>query len=672
MSNNENNSNLNLENKQNTNESISTSTALSDEQRVKVMSPSMLVFKRFIRNRLAVVGFIILAAMFLFSFVGPLFTPYAETDTFAYDTEIRKDYAEFTISSDWRFAQPEGSNLPATVTTTAILNMNKILALPEGEEPSADLLQYEAGGNEYFLNQRGEYFFEILAPITVVNIMHINEPIVEYVDSALDNDEFEAAMLEAFEAARESEEQMATFTYDEVEYTVNFASGGRAGQTNWTVAYYDTSCVVTKYIFHAATEDMQSVVESFGFRENCLIAFYEGVYTFTHEGVEYTAELREPRSNSEVEILEMDVFANGELVARMANYAINPVISTFLDFEFKDNVVNCVLSGETVFILQRETQVEVGDTTSDEEDAETDGEAATDEDGIADAGEDGIADAGEAEEPEVEPETVIADIEYTIDRRNLVWTIQADLPARLIDTFAAPSGEHVLGTDTYGMDVMTRLMYGGRVSLMVGFIVVFIELFIGVILGGLAGYFSGWVDILIMRLIELFNCIPFYPMLMIIGSVLDAAEVGAQARIYYLMVILGVLYWPGIARIVRGQILTLREQDFMVATEASGIPVRRRIFRHLLPNVIPLLIVQATMGLGGIIITEATLSFLGLGVKYPLASWGAIINQASNPHVMTNYWWVWLPAGLLILLTVLGFNFVGDGLRDAFDPKMKR
>ena len=236
----------------------------------------------------------------------------------------------------------------------------------------------------------------------------------------------------------------------------------------------------------------------------------------------------------------------------------------------------------------------------------------------------------------------------------------------------APSKEHILGTDKYAMDVATRLMYGGRVSLMVGFVVVFIEILIGIILGGIAGYFSGWVDVIIMRLIELFNCIPFYPMMMILGSLLDAYNVSSTARIFLLMVLLGVLGWPAIARLVRGQILSLREQDFIIATEACGIPVRRRIFRHLIPNVIPLLIVNATMSLGSIIITEATLSFLGLGIQYPAASWGSIINQTQSAYEIEQWTWIWVPTGILILLTVLGFNFVGDGLRDAFDPKMKR
>jgi peptide/nickel transport system permease protein len=136
--------------------------------------------------------------------------------------------------------------------------------------------------------------------------------------------------------------------------------------------------------------------------------------------------------------------------------------------------------------------------------------------------------------------------------------------------------------------------------------------------------------------------------------------------------LLGVLGWTGIARIVRGQILSLREQDFMIAAECTGLSIHRRIFRHLVPNVMPLLIVEATMGLGDIILTEATLSFLGLGVKFPFASWGNIINDVNNTFVLTNYWFIWIPAGVCLLSTVLAFNLVGDGLRDAFDPKMKR
>jgi len=252
------------------------------------------------------------------------------------------------------------------------------------------------------------------------------------------------------------------------------------------------------------------------------------------------------------------------------------------------------------------------------------------------------------------------------------WSVMETVETLVFDTYSAPSKAHWLGTDRNGMDMLTRLMYGGRVSLYIGFIVVFIESIIGIILGGVSGYFGGWVDNLIMRIVDIFYCIPSLPIIIILGATMDAMRVDPQIRMVYLMLILGFLGWPGIARMVRGQILSLREQEFMTATEACGIRASRRIFRHLIPNVIPQLIVIMTMSLGDTILTEATLSFLGLGVKFPFASWGNIINDVNNTYVLTNYWFIWIPAGVCLLLTVLAFNLVGDGLRDAFDPKMKR
>ena len=154
----------------------------------------------------------------------------------------------------------------------------------------------------------------------------------------------------------------------------------------------------------------------------------------------------------------------------------------------------------------------------------------------------------------------------------------------------------------------------------------------GILMGGISGYFGGWIDNIIMRIVDVFYCIPSMPVIIIIGAAMDAMRVDSWKRMMYLMLILGFLGWPSIARLVRGQILSLREQEFMLATEACGIKVWHRIFRHLIPNVIPQLIVTCTMGLGSTILTEATLSFLGLGVKYPFASWGNIINDVNNAY----------------------------------------
>lgn len=261
---------------------------------------------------------------------------------------------------------------------------------------------------------------------------------------------------------------------------------------------------------------------------------------------------------------------------------------------------------------------------------------------------------------------------YFLSENNGQYLITRNQETRVIDTYSAPSEEHWLGTDANGMDLLARLMYGGRISLMIGFVVVIIEVIIGVIVGGVAGYFGGWVDTMLMRLVDVIYCIPSMPLYLILGSIMDHYRASPTVRIYMLCVVMSIIGWVGIARIVRGQILSLREQEFMVATEALGISVGRRIFKHLIPNVVPQLIVFATMGLGEVILAEATLSYLGLGIKYPAASWGSIINAVNDSFVMTNYLFVWVPAGFLILLTVLAFNFIGDGLRDAFDPKMKR
>ena len=252
------------------------------------------------------------------------------------------------------------------------------------------------------------------------------------------------------------------------------------------------------------------------------------------------------------------------------------------------------------------------------------------------------------------------------------WLVMQTTETKVFDTYSPPNKEHWLGTDRNGMDMLTRLMYGGRVSLYIGFVVVIISTVLGVIMGGMSGFFGGWVDMLIMRLVDIFYCIPSMPIIIILGSIMDTMRVDPQIRMFYLMLILGVLGWAGTARMVRGQILSFREQEFMVAAEATGIRASRRIFKHLIPNVMPQLIVSMTMGLGSTIITEATLSFLGLGVKFPFASWGNIINDVNDTFVLTNYWFIWIPAGFLLLATVLAFNLVGDGLRDAFDPRMNR
>jgi peptide/nickel transport system permease protein len=228
----------------------------------------------------------------------------------------------------------------------------------------------------------------------------------------------------------------------------------------------------------------------------------------------------------------------------------------------------------------------------------------------------------------------------------------------------APSLQHVLGTDLVGRDVLTRLLYAGQVSLSVGLVAVAIYTAIGIVLGGVSGYFRGWVDQVIMRVTDTVLCFPTLVIVIILVSLIGPS-------IYNVMLVIGLLGWPGTARLVRGQFLSLRETDFVLAARSIGAWDARIIVRHILPSVAGPIIVAATFGMAGAILTEASLSFLGLGVQPPAASWGNMLNQAQAVDIIENKEWLWVPPGILIALCVLSINFIGDGLRDALDARSR-
>ena len=497
--------------------------SLDDDRRVKILSPGALVVKRFARNRMAMVGLIVLIFMFLFSFVGGIISPYKEDQLFYRLDKMSKEYASAVVNEEYRYGVIESS-------FSSIVQAKMMLAIQQNAET------FEYGGTTYTLTKEGKDLYS----------------------AALD--------------------------------------GNMIG-----IAYKD--------IFNPSNQGEEFSTE---FKLEALRAYTNNLNTFEFEGKTYTIDKDDHVLDGTKDI---------GYISRIVVQALMPDI--FLTKDFKDQLIEVMESGGTEFVFK-------------------------DVDGV--------------------------EYEYEIQYKaaSKTYTILQEKETRVFDTYAYPSAEHWLGTDRNGMDMLTRLMYGGRVSLVIGFIVEIISLILGVIMGGLSGYFGGWVDMLIMRIVDVFYCIPSLPLIIILGAAMDAIGVDPTIRMLYLMLILGFLGWPGIARLVRGQILSLREQEFMTATEATGLTVSRRIFKHLVPNVIPQLIVSATMGLGGTIITEATLSFLGIGVKFPFASWGNIINDVNNTYVLTTYWFIWIPAGVLLLATVLAFNLVGDGLRDAFDPRMKR
>lgn len=566
---------------------------LSDVQRVKVLSPGMLVVRRFLRNRLAIIGFIIILFMFLFSFIGGLITPYDETEVFRYIGSMSKEYVSVTINEEFRFTVAEGMAYDNTTHARFILAKN------QGESV------FTHGGEAFHIIQEAEDFFRVVLSYPKARITYIRGimGVTPLEDGLSYDEEFQNAIRQAIDGGQTS------FIFGDEQYTLS--RDGRDYVLGTTQDVAIESLLITDGV--SSNKDL-----GFGFKlesEKALRA--DDSTSFVFEGNTY--QIEEEENVASVYRLTGSGREQFALISPMAVQAVSRDV--VLTIEFKTALEKAIADGETKFTY---------------------------------------------------PDDAGNEIVYDINRINNVYTVKTETNTHLISMHEQPSSQHWLGTDKHGMDVLTRLMYGGRISLMIGFIVVLLETALGIIMGGLAGYFGKWVDMLIMRIVDVFFCIPFLPILIILGSVMDKLDVDPQLRIYYLMLILGIMSWPGIARMVRGQILSLREQEFMLAAEATGLSISRRIFKHLIPNVIPQLIVLATLGLGGVILYESTLSFLGLGVKFPFASWGNIISGVSTAYEMTNFWFVWIPAGLLILLTVLGFNFVGDGLRDAFDPKMKR
>jgi peptide/nickel transport system permease protein len=233
----------------------------------------------------------------------------------------------------------------------------------------------------------------------------------------------------------------------------------------------------------------------------------------------------------------------------------------------------------------------------------------------------------------------------------------------LKQTEAPPNASHILGTDQTGRDVWSRVVYGGRVSMSVGLVAVAIYLSIGTVLGCLAGYYGGKVDMIIMRITDV---VMSFPTLIILISIVAIVGPGLLNA----MLAIGLINWTSIARLVRGQILAIREMDFIIAAESIGVSKRQIIVKHVFPNVVAPLIVAASFGVAGAILTEAGLSFLGLGVQAPTPSWGTMINESKSIQIVERMVWLWIPPGLMITTCVLAINFIGDGLRDALDPRM--
>ena len=617
---------------------------LDDAARVKVLSPARLVFKRFIRNKLAIFGTCVLVVLFLFCFVGPLFYPYGQTDIFYGWREQNDDYAYAQIRSEYvNYWNPDIDQDTKKSLSFVERNVNstilKMLASENEEEQNSYEIVSEDGIYYNLVKLSDDAY--ALKDSTYVVVADFFGNAIKGVATFRDGfedlgDEFNAAATAAiktgsFEFNGKKYDIVKDKNGTKQDYDI-YCDTAAEGETK----YYFVSTIVTPTFYK--TDDFTKYNKDSAFKYTAYAATFTGKTEFTYDNVTFGVKLEDGTPI---------ISRNGEDFAFLAPFtASSSDTATALNIEFQLALEKAVLemAGNAAAVG---TEVSFNALAPKLEE----GKPVLDENG----------------------NVVLQDTEFVVKREQNDYTVWCISSIYKILIYEAPNSEHSLGTDANGMDVLARIMFGGRISLLVGFIVVFIEMLIGVIMGGIAGYFGGWVDNIIMRLVDVFYCIPSMPILIITGALFDELNLDYRERLVWMMAILGFLGWAGVARMVRGQILSLREQEFMVAAEASGLSTSRRIFRHLVPNVMPQLIVQATMGLGSVIITESTLSFLGLGVKHPLATWGNMMNNITQKvEYLTAYAYIWVPIGCLICLAVIAFNFVGDGLRDAFDPKMKR
>ena len=658
---------------------------LDDTQRVKVLSPGRLVAKRFFRNKLAIVGLAILIFMFAFAFVAPLFYPYGQTEVFYKYDQMLVDYGIVNERTEYVSHILDNTvEIPRSVKnmmTSYISTMQK--------DNLSEYSVFDNDGNPYVVNRLGEGVYclsmgemETVAELPSARVIGQLNKITGELKASVSADELPEGFAEKCAACLKS--NTMSFKMDGVEYVIE------KGSTK--VAYNVKSTSGDSLIFEG--EDLGAE-----FTEAFKSANDAGEASFMFGGKQYSFIRNDEgvkaalKGDSEPVIVAsyfaFDAFEAGTSFSD--RFIAEALLNLYDGGKFEDDGTNYKIdnddesfvirtsSGEDVAMLSNVVvrRYDGTDTLSiDFKQAVADVVTDMREQGLSESRFNFVI-------PELDDtgaylydengELVYGEKEILVEKKLDNFVLRCKQTTYLIDIYADPSPTHPFGTDADGMDILARMMYGGRISLMVGFVVVFLECILGIIMGGLAGFFGGWVDTVIMRLVDIFYCIPTYPILIILGATFDAMRLGSYQRLIWMMAVLGILGWAGVARLVRGQILSLREQEFMVAQEATGVRVSRRIFKHLVPNVMPQLIVSATMGLGSVIITESTLSFLGLGVKRPLATWGTMINAiTSSNENLVRYAYIWIPVGLLICLTVIAFNFVGDGLRDAFDPKMKQ
>lgn len=611
---------------------------LTEDQKLfveKIESPSVMAVKAFFRRPLAVVALILLISLFLFVFVGPILVPM--------DLNYR-DNLQANLPPNYSFMKVPGAlkNNIRSISgfgpfTVGVSNDNEIFfwgntenvltkvdytQLPEGV--SADQIAFAAAGSDHVI--------AITTDGRVVGWGNSNNG--QYGVLANPNDPYLQMPEELLNG---------TIDVDQVQQLICGYQVTAIVMKDGTAYYWGNynSQLSLKELSNKYTQDVQKIAFS---NYYAVILKQDGTLT----GGQSLSFMMSATSSAEGDIKNLKNYLKGRKAVDVA--ATNNCYAAVLDdgsivafgaAEYGEKEVPAAPEGEKYVSVQGGTRHFV---------------ALTDKGTVVAWGHD---DEGQASGVTGQH----ADRVFTGAKQTYLVDAEGDL------TDAAGFRGYLMGTDSNGRDIFTRIIHGGKMTMTIGAVAVVVSTIIAIIIGCLAGYFGGWVDLLLMRITEIFSAIPFLPFAMMLSFVIRTMPIDETTRIFIIMVILGLLSWTGLATLIRAQVLAEREKEFVTAAKSMGVKEGVIAFKHILPNVISAILVNVTLSFASCLLTESSLSYLGFGVQQPNPTWGNMLHGANNSLVIQNYWWQWVFPSIFLSLATISINIIGDTLRDILDPK---
>ena len=612
---------------------------MTDEERFaveQIESPSVMAVKAFFRRKLAVVALAVLVSLFLLVFIGPSLFP-----------------------------------MELTYTDPLQANMAPIYSLLKVPADLADDVKVINGFSDFTVgvSNSGNFYMwgKTLNPLTKVDLSQIPEGITEgnVVTAAAGSDHVIAITTDG-KIIGWGNSSTGQFGYKKVEtdpyiqMPVEFIEGtvDPAAVEQLVCGYQVTAMVMDGRLYMWGNPNTMLSLKEFANSENFLsgvkkvaLSNYYAIVLMedgtVSGGQTLTFNRQSAYSNVDGKISNLKTYLDGKKVVDIAAtnncYALvmeDGSIVVFGAIEYGENQIPTLSEGEKFISISAGTRhfVAVSDA------------------GIAYAW--GHNDGGQTNITGHE-----ASVAYACSKQTYLVDAEGQV------TEKSGFRGYLFGTDDMGRDILTRIIHGGKMTMTIGAVAVIVSSIIAVIVGCLSGYFGGWIDMLLMRVTEIFSSIPFLPFAMMLSYVIRTQPIGETTRIFIIMIMLGLLSWTGLARMIRGQVLAEREKEFVIAAQSMGVKESRIAFKHILPNVISIILVNMTLNFASCLLTESSLSYLGFGVQQPQPTWGNMLYGANNSIVIQNYWWQWVFPSIFLSIATISINIIGDTLRDVLDPK---